>query len=168
MKKFLMGLMVFMVVLLPSLCMAAPALVALSADEAAYAQATHALDVNARDCTLATTNTAQLWTNAIPAGTYVKCVGAKLLTTFDTGKTNSVKLVVGETSGGTNFVNVTELAVNSTPRYWRSGGTADTNNVVTADNYYTAATNVYVSLTPTGSALSDNTRGKVRVYFQLR
>ena len=93
---------------------------------------------------------------------------AKLLTTFDTGKTNSVKLVVGETSGGTNFVNVTELAVNSTPRYWRSGGTADTNNVVTADNYYTAATNVYVSLTPTGSALSDNTRGKVRVYFQLR
>ncbi len=158
---------VLMVLMVPALAVT-PRLVNLTADEAAYAGANVALDVDVSACTLATTNTAQVWTNALAANTEVQCIGAKLLVPFDTGRTNGVALTVGETSGGTNWVNSVQLAKNSTPIYWKGGGTADSNGVITTRNYYSAATNLFVSLTPASSAMVDNKQGKVRIYFRIR
>ena len=184
MKKWILGLMAALVVLAVGASAQtptniAPRLVSLTDSEAAFAGANYAADVVYNMLTSTTTNTSQTFVLPIPANTHVAAVGARLITPFDNGwatiATNSVLFAVGDTSGGANYIPSVQLGKSSTPVYWQpaysvitvNSPTNVTNVTVTSAQYYSAATNLYFTLTPTNATLSANSQGQVRVYFRL-
>ena len=159
-------------------------------------EATHMVEIQWFNFTNAVTatNTAQTFVVPIAAGTQVQCVGAKLVQPFSTLTTNtyttSMALVVGDTSGGNNYLASMEMATSNSPVYWRNGTqtivmntglftnvfggvtnaityvTAVTNNPPT---YYATATNLYFTVTPeTQESVGSLKQGIVDVYLRLR
>lgn len=139
---------------------------ALSVPEmAAKAGATHVAIYEYSDFTTSATNTAQAFSNAIPANTGVECVAMYLDKAFDTANTNytgSLTLTVGDASDADRFLTSTELASDGTevfvkygqPAYSQSG--MSVTNLVTLNASTNAQTNALItisSLVPSGQAL---------------
>lgn len=103
---------------------AAPELRGLPAETRALLGATHEMVISYSDLTMASTNTAQTFTNAIPAKMAAQFVMLKLSTAFDTGNTNftgSVLLSAGDGSDVDLFITSTELASDGTEVYLKYG-----------------------------------------------
>ena len=164
---------------------AAPDLRALDTAGMSQWGATHAITIAAGDLTTTATNTAQVFSVPISANSSVQCMGAKLLSAFEVGVqgtnhfyTASLALTAGDTSGGVNYLASMQMAnTNASTVYWKGGvrtGTVDnpTNvSVVTVNEgtYYTAATNLYFTVTPSaGQAVATNKTGAVMVLFRIR
>ena len=184
MKKTMLAMAMAMVLGLVA-AQAAPDLRALDTAGQSQWGATHALTIAAADLTTTATNTAQVFSVPISANSSVQCMGAKLLSAFDVGVqgtnhfyTSSLGLTVGDTSGGVNYLASMQMAnTNASTVYWKGGvrtGTVDnpTNvSVVTISDgtYYTAATNLYFTLTPSaGQSVATNRTGAVLVLFKIR
>jgi hypothetical protein len=151
---------------------------ALSVPEmAAHGGATHVAIFKYSDFTMATTNTAQTFTNGVAARTGVECMGMVLDAAFDVGTTNytgSCLLKVGDGSDDDLFLTSTELASDGTEVFVKYGppnsvavtAGLQTNTVVSAVAFtlvtntvevagWTTGTVVYASaVTPTSGSLT--------------
>jgi hypothetical protein len=184
MKKFTMMVMVLMA----AVFVQAAQWRVLDSAEQAKTGANRMYEVSYSDLTTTTTNTAQTLTVAVPAKAAVQFMMMELETAFDTGNTNytgSLAVTVGDGTDADLFLTSTELASDGT-EVWKkfapvttvtatATGPQSTNMTVTVasvamgQKVYTAADTLDFVFTPNAEeAVSANTSGKVRFYFNVQ
>jgi hypothetical protein len=92
--------------------------------DAARYGATHWVQVEYSDFTEDTTNTAETFTLAVPAKSFVEIVGARLLVPFDTANTNytgSLAMQVGDEADADKFLASMELASDGSEVFGKYG-----------------------------------------------
>lgn len=161
---------------------------ALDSAEQAKTGATRVYEVAYSDLTTTTTNTAQTLTVSVPAKAAVRFVMMELETAFDTGNTNytgSLAVKVGDGTDDDLFLTSTELASDGTEVFKKfapvptvtatATGPQSTNMTVTVtsvamgEKVYTVADTLDFVFTPNAEeAVSANTAGKVRFYFNVQ
>lgn len=146
----------------------------LSSEEALASGFTHRIKVTAADLTDAdTAQTLQLLPqtsgSTLPAGTYVRSAGLKLVTAFDASDDadiDSLTVIVGDGSDDNRFIVATELAADGTEIDY-----AVTANAVDSLPYaYTAADTIDAIFTCSGGAsptLAEIDSGEVWIYLTL-
>lgn len=95
-----------------------------SVEGALHGGATHMLEINYGDLTISSTNTAQVFTNALTAGTGFEVIGAVLDTAFDTASTSltsSLTLQIGTPADADQFLESMELAGDGTEVFAKFG-----------------------------------------------
>jgi hypothetical protein len=182
MKKFTMMAMVLMA----AVFVQAAQWRVLDSAEQAKTGANRMYEVDHADLTTTATNTAQTLTVAVPAKAAVRFLMMELETAFDTGNTNytgSLAVKVGDGTDDDLFLTSTELASDGSEVFRKFAPLpaltavttigATTNTVVTAaalgEKVYTAADTLDFVFTPNAEeAVSANTSGKVRFYFNVQ
>lgn len=159
----------------------------LSAQEAAWWDATHVLEVDYTDFVGLTTstNTTTIITNALPAGTLAKLVLMKLDEAFACATyTDSLLVYSGWAADTDGYVASTEIAADGTEIFAKvtpillenspqMGTTNSVTNITYASTwpwqYCTTATNILTTFVQNshGSCISSNTQGKIRFFYKL-
>jgi hypothetical protein len=145
----------------------------LSAQEAAWWNASHVLEVDYNDFVGVTTatNTTIVITNAVPAGSLVRFQLMKLDQAWDQPtSTDSMLVYSGWAASTAGFLASTEIAADGTEIF--AAVTPMTVGLVTTNGgwyYMTTATNILTTFaqSSSGSCISSNTAGKTRLFFRI-
>ena len=146
--------------------------------EQARTGATRVYTVDYSDLTTTDTNTAQTLTVSVPAKAAVELKSMELETAFDTSNTNytgSLAVTVGDGTDADLYLTSTELASDGSEVFkkfgntvWNSGSATNVTLSI-GQKVYTAADTIDFVFTPNAEeAVSANTSGKVKFYFNVQ